>query len=85
MNNRSNALCDGKIIKIHTILVPTVPSTDNIIGTVEYPIPRSAPGNRSMIPHRKYVIVVHENIAMPFFIKGLFLMKKYMELIKKEA
>lgn len=24
-------------------------------------------------------------IAMPFFIKGLFLMKKYMELTKKEA
>ncbi len=31
---------------------------DRIIGTPERPIPRSAPGIRSMIPHRKYVTVV---------------------------
>ena len=39
--------------KIHTTLVPTVPMTDNTIGTAEYPMPRSAPGNKSIQPHRK--------------------------------
>ena len=43
----------GKIPNTHTILVPTVPITESTIGTAEYPIPRSAPGNKSMIPHRK--------------------------------
>ena len=39
--------------------------TDNIMGTEEYPIPRSAPGKRSMMPHRKYGTVVMESISNP--------------------
>ena len=39
--------------KIHTTLVPTVPMTDNTIGTADYPMPRSAPGNKSIQPQRK--------------------------------
>lgn len=39
--------------KIHRILVPTVPMTDRIMGTVDDPMPLRAPGKRSMIPQRK--------------------------------
>lgn len=44
---------DGNIPKIHRILVPTVPMTDRIMGTVDDPMPLRAPGKRSMIPQRK--------------------------------
>lgn len=40
-------------MKIQTILVPTVPMIERSIGIAEYPIPRSAPGKRSISPHIK--------------------------------
>ena len=58
---------------IQNILIPTVPITDNIIGTSEYPIPRSAPGNRSIIPHKKYGTVVIDNISIPHLITSSLL------------
>ena len=58
---------------IQNILIPTVPITDNIIGTSEYPIPRSAPGNRSIIPHKKYGTVVIDNISTPHLITSSLL------------
>ena len=42
--------------------------TDKIIGTAEYPIPLNAPGNKSIIPHRKYGTVVIESISTPHLI-----------------
>ena len=53
INRIASDLWYGKMPKIHTTLVPTVPMTDNTIGTADYPMPRSAPGNRSIQPHRK--------------------------------
>jgi hypothetical protein len=41
--------------------------TDKTIGTAEQPMPRNAPGNKSIIPHRKYGIVVMERISIPHF------------------
>ena len=54
------------------ILVPTVPITDKTIGTAECPIPRRAPGIRSIIPHKKYKIVVIDNKSSeyPFRLDG---------------
>jgi Na+-driven multidrug efflux pump len=54
INRKYSDLCCGKNAKIHRTRIPTVPIIDNTIGTAEYPIPRSAPGKRSIIPHRKY-------------------------------
>ena len=48
--------------------MPTVPMIDRIIGTPERPIPRIAPGKRSIIPHKKYVSVVNERISIPLLI-----------------
>ena len=68
INNTYSDLLYGNIKNIHTILVPTVPIIDNIMGTAEYPIPRNAPGNKSIIPHKKYGTVVIERIYIPHFI-----------------
>ena len=57
INKISKDLWFGKIQKIHTILVPTVPMIERIIGTPERPIPRSAPGNRSINPHPEEGII----------------------------
>ena len=53
MNKIFNDLNLGNIPKIQTILVPTVPITESIIGTIDFPIPRRDPGNRSIHPHKK--------------------------------
>ena len=37
MNSTYSERCCGKMPKIHTIRVPTVPMTDRIIGTAEHP------------------------------------------------
>ena len=65
MNSTYSERCCGKMPKIHTIRVPTVPMTDRIIGTADHPIPRRAPGKRSMMPQRKYGTVVIDRISIP--------------------
>ena len=65
MKRKKSDLFCGKKTKIQRILVPTVPMIDKIIGTTEYPIPRKAPGNRSIIPQRKYGTVVIDRISKP--------------------
>ena len=73
INRKNNDLWLGNRPYIQMILTPTVPIIESIIGTVEYPIPLSAPGKRSMIPHRKYGIVVIEIISSPDLITLLLL------------
>ena len=51
--------------------MPTVPIMDRTMGTAECPIPRSAPGIRSMIPQRKYGTVVIDRISSPHRITSL--------------
>ena len=73
INRKNSDLWLGNRPYIQMILTPTVPIIESIIGTVEYPIPLSAPGKRSMIPHRKYGIVVIEIISSPDLITSLLL------------
>ena len=73
INRKNNDLWLGNRPYIQMILTPTVPIIESIIGTVEYPIPLSAPGKRSMIPHRKYGIDVIEIISSPDLITSLLL------------
>ena len=73
INRKNSDLWLGNRPYIQIILTPTVPIIESIIGTAEYPIPLSAPGKRSMIPHRKYGIVVIEIISSPDLITSLLL------------
>lgn len=77
MNRTARDLCLGKIQYIHTIRVPTVPMIERSIGTPECPIPRSAPGNKSINPQRKYVTVVYSRISIPHFITASLLVYIY--------
>ena len=65
MNSTYSVWCGAETTEIYTIRVPTVPMTDRIIGTAEHPIPRRAPGKRSMMPQRKYGTVVIDRISIP--------------------
>ena len=53
INKKDNDRCCGKNTYIQRILVPTVPTMDKIIGIMAYPIPRMAPGSKSIMPQRK--------------------------------
>ena len=68
IKRKYNDLCIGKNTNIHKIRIPTVPIIESIIGIVEYPIPLNAPGNRSIIPQKKYGTVVMDKISSPHFI-----------------
>lgn len=46
INRKNSDLWLGNRPYIQIILTPTVPIIESIIGTVEYPIPLSAPGRR---------------------------------------
>lgn len=59
-----------KTVPSHTSLRPQAPSSDTIIGVIEYPIPRREPTITSIMPHRKYVPQTYIILRRPALIEA---------------
>ena len=65
MNSMSSVLNFTNTVYIHTILSPQAPTSETIIGRMEYPIPRIAPTITSISPHKKYIVDMMDSLISP--------------------